>query len=977
MGFRKVDKQNRTKLGIIVETAIVSMNKWLFNGLSAFIAKSIFVLTLLSGLIGQNAISAVPIAVTENPQTGEQSAMVINQSTQNELESMSPKNINSSEKVQALLERFQSNSKDALISSGKTILSIQGDFALFTAATGAVAVRKLLTDAESNPNALKEFWYHQIENPFSWLSFYAFYAANKGTSALYEALVTKFGWMRNEKVFAEFMEQIAQKHFSKGYTALVAAGEIGSANLIYQRALAVIPKPMLHDFFADLKGPLSLGIGIFAINLTFDFLTDPNVQRCASEWNKEKYIDFCDLAYHDWVVKGKILDQAPSFAGAVLTASIQSFLMNRGGAAATNLLKMDGPQKLASKIKSFEFKGLEIALSKTKNAMRMRPVAFLTGAYIFLELFPHVTQPIDDFYKKEKIGSDITSHQKRIDEQLNIKVLPQGQPPNPAVINSLISEIDEYSRANIKWREHWLLPVKKKFNSWLSYISTLQGDYLSSKQFYRELVRRLAVPSLATNQLFQATPYYGLDPNYSIQEIGKKIALAVQFSQAKIASLQKQTTRLNEDQIEAMVLLKAINSSLMAISPSSDLAPSVKAQIDAIQQNVSVPEFKRARMISEVRQQEFVKGIKRLQKLATNPRVAPHGLSEMNEILKGARPLDRGEFELMQMNADSKFVVERDESQYPMKVGDLIVGFKAEELLTRFVCNEDSVISETWGVGVFFHPPKMIRPNITHDGGLNFCQLRTQNKNSEGYDSSVYNTKYQDPDKSIMTGLLEIAQKYLKPEFKGENALDQLDIYWSKTVDAPILAKLAAKNIEFNEMLTSTLGPILNDDSQTSVQSIAIARGTYLSLKTEYEYYISILARLAVVYNLNFDLQPIQNTYALQSSLLSKKLAQDKLKSLMTVTEIANLNTKLTVTIATLKAENPKKLARMTTLALSEILDQREDAAFGTLIEKNTKALSSSEIISSLIFVKMKLAGIKLQWKNLLMLEESLEVRGL
>ncbi len=968
-------------MGIDVEPSFIAMFKRFDGCLFANLVKSIFFLTTLSGLIGQFTLASVPIVVVENSQTGEQSALVINRSTPSELETMSPKNFNSSEKVQALLNRFKNYSKDVAIGSGKTILSIQGDFTLFTAATGAVAVRKLLTDSESNPNALKEFWYHQIENPFSWLSFYAFYAANKGTSALYEALVTKFGWMRNEKIFTEFMEQIAQKHFNKGYGALVAAGEIGSANLVYQRAMAVIPKPMLHNFFADLKGPLALGVGVFAINLSFDFLTDPNVQRCAGDWNAEKFIDFCDLAYQDWVIQGKILDQAPSFAGAVLTASIQSFLMNRGGALAGNLLKMDGTQKLVGKIKSFEFKGLEIALSKAKSAMQMRPVAFVAGAYIFLELFPIVTQPIDDFYKKEKFGSEIAAHQKKIDEMLNTtnikKISTPIQPANPEYINALLSEIDDYSRANTKWREHWLLPVKKKFNSWLQYISNLQGDYLSSKQFYRELIRRLASPSPAANKLFQATPYYGLDAGYSIQEIGKKIVAAVQFSQAKLDSFKKKETRLSEDQIEAMVLLKAINISLMAISPSSELSPSLKAQIDGILQNSSLPEIKRARMITEARQQEFVKGIKRLQKMATNPRVGPHGLTEMNEILKGARPLDRGEFELMQMNTDAKYIVERDESKYPMKAGDIVVGSKAEELLTRFVCNEDSVISEIWGIGVYFHPPKMIRANITHNGGFNFCQLREQNKKSDGSEASVYNTQYQDVDKTTMTGLLEVAQKYLKTEFKGENALDEFDSFWSKTVDSPVLTKLTAKNAEFNEMLNSTLNPILNNNSLDSVQSAVVPRGTYPSLKKEYEYYLSILARLAGIYGLNIDLLTTQNVFALQSALLSKTLAPEKLKPILTEPEIAKLNTKLTVSLATLKTDNPKKLARTTTLALSEILDEREDAIFGTLLEKNTTALSTSNIIPSLIFVKMKLAGVKLQWKNLLMLEESLDVRGL
>lgn len=940
---------------------------------------------ILAGLISAIAFAdpSIPIAITENPSTGEQSVLVINRSSQAELNGMSPKNFQSPEKLRALLERFKNYSKEAVTSSGKTILNIQGDFVLFSAALGAVTVQKLLTDYESNPDALKHFWYQQIINPFSWLSFYAFYVSNKGTSALYEALVSKIGWMRNEKLFAKYMNEISQSHFSKGYKALVTAGEIENANLIYQKAQAVIPKPMLHNFFSDLKGPLSLGIGIFFINLSMDFLNDENIQRCATEWNKDKYIDFCEIAYREWVIKGKILDQAPNFAGAVLTASVQSFLVNRGGSTAVNLLNRNTSKKLLGKLKSYEFKGLEIILNKTKNILSMRPVAFVSGAFIFLELFPHLTQPIEDYYQKNKIGSEIAKYQKNIEAQLSAGMIPESKSTSPSriekkfAINILLIDIEEYSKANIQWREHWILPVKKKLASWQSYISNLQGRYLSSKLFYHELVRLFAVPSIETNQLFQSTPYYGLDPSYSIEEIGKKIASAVQFSVEKIDSLKRQSTTLNEDQLQAMILLKSINSSLLSISPSSELPAALKLQIDKIQKDFTLNENTRAQKIIEARQEEFAKGIHRLQKMAKNPRVAPYGLSQMNEILKGAQPLDRGEFKLQQLNSDSNFIIERNESRYPMKVADLTVRSEAEYLLTQFVCSDDSVVSEIWGIGVYFHPPKMIQPQITHDRGLNFCKLRPENINSVSFETSVFNTHYKDADNSNLTGLLEVAQKYLRPEFKGPEALDNFENDWSKNVDSPIIKKLAAKNIEFNKMLTSTLNPILNDDSIDSVQTTAIQRGIYPSLKKEYEYYIKILGLIGKVYGLNINLQPAQKAFFLHEALLSKTLLPENLKQGLTVTELEKLNNKLTVIQATIKKEDKKILNRLNLLALSEVLDSREDDAFGTILESIKPTKSDPELISSFIFIKMKMAGVKLQWKNLLMLEESLDVKGL
>ncbi len=906
-----------------------------------------------------NPIPSVPIAVTENPETGEQSQLVLNPTSQEQLEEMSPRNLNSSQKLKTLIEKFKSSAKDTAVDSGKSFLNVQGDFALFAAATGAVAVQKLLTEYDNNPNALKEFWTRQIENPFAWLSFYAFYVANRGSGALYEALVTKFGWMRNEKLFASFMDQLAEAHFNKGMSELVATGEIESAKSIYQKANALIPKPLSHNFFSEMKAPFALGMGVFFLNLSFELISDPNIERCVSDLNKEKQIDFCDLAYHDWVVKGKILDQAPMLAGTVLTAWVQAFVINHGGPKGMNLIRASIPLKLSEKMKSYEFKGFELALSKAKKIARLRPVAFVASGFLFLEALPIITKPIDDAYQRNKLGSEVARHESRLNE-LSVQKLSQAE---------LLEEVNDYAKAQMDWRGHWLRPVTSKILSWLDYVSNLQGNYFSSKLFYRELIKRFDLPNRDTQHLFESTPYYGLDPNYSIQAIAQKVANAIQFANKKVETLKALGARADESQIESILLLRSVVSSLISISPSAHPNESLAAELLEIQKNKSANEYEKSLLIERARQTEFVKGIHKLQKLAVTPIVAKNGFVEMNEILKGAQPLDKGEFEMNRINYDPNFITQRNESQFPMKVDDITITSESEYLLSQFVCNQETLLKESWGVGLSYHPPQMI-----DTGARNFCKLTKNNLTSESLSATAYNAIYELPDHTQVQGLLGLAQKLLRKDFQGDAGLDHFEVFWANKVDAPLQVKLALKDQEYSEMLAKNLVPLAKETSETHFGSIQVPDGLERSFVHEYDYYIHLIESLSQTQGAKLDLRIWKQNAILQEQLLSHNLKPEELRKKLSVPEIGDLNTKLTAASTADKKLDAKKLERTNIIALSEVLAAREDASFGTLIESMQ---TKPELVSAFIFIKMKMAAMKLQWKNLLILEESIEIRGL
>jgi hypothetical protein len=146
----------------------------------------------------------VVIATAEDPNTHEKKQLVLKRSAPEEIEAYSPKNLKNPARLQALLQRVRQAAATRGATAGETILDVHGELGLFTASVGLMEVQRLLLDYDSKPDALKQFWLHQIKNPFSWLSFYTFVAANRGGSAVYEALALKMNWIRDEKVFAEF-----------------------------------------------------------------------------------------------------------------------------------------------------------------------------------------------------------------------------------------------------------------------------------------------------------------------------------------------------------------------------------------------------------------------------------------------------------------------------------------------------------------------------------------------------------------------------------------------------------------------------------------------------------------------------------------------------------------------------------------------------------------------------------------------------
>ncbi len=278
------------------------------NHLKCFIRQTILCLSVLCSSVSF-AAKQVVIGSVQVPEGSSPLQVFITTSDQELLEKYSPQKLKNSEKLRALLNQIKESPGTVAKESGQGLLKIQGDFGLFASAVGLVSVQKLLTDYDRNPNALKAFWIHMIKDPFAWLSFYTFVVANRGSSAAYEALATKLGWIRDEKLFTQFMDTLAEAHFGKNLMGVADENMIHAA-LIYERAKALIPEPKFDFFLKELKAPFGLAAGIFLTGLTYDFISDPNVQRCATDWSNQndQIINYCEVAYQEWLVHGRIVD---------------------------------------------------------------------------------------------------------------------------------------------------------------------------------------------------------------------------------------------------------------------------------------------------------------------------------------------------------------------------------------------------------------------------------------------------------------------------------------------------------------------------------------------------------------------------------------------------------------------------------------------------------------------------------------------
>lgn len=901
----------------------------------------------------------VVIATAEDPNTHEKKQLVLKRSAPEEIEAYSPKNLKNPARLKALLQRVRQAAATRGATAGETILDVHGELGLFTASVGLMEVQRLLLDYDSKPDALKQFWLHQIKNPFSWLSFYTFVAANRGGSAVYQALALKMNWIRDEKVFAEFMDTLAKAHFNKDIAQLSAEGESAAVLEILNKAEAQLPKPRFDNFFKTMKAPTGLAVGIFLSGLTFDLIGDPNIHRCATDWSdrQDQLVDYCEEAYQEWLVRGRIVDYAPQMAGAALTSLIQTYLLS----VAAPKLAVAGrallPKNLPVVEKIVEFKGVQLTLKKLSQLSRLKPVRFIGSTLIFLELSPYITAPFERKYYEQKLGGEIAE----LENQLRS---PQQLPPV-----TVAALIEKYSQANVRWRDHWQQPIQAKLQAWIDYVSNLQIDYFSAQTFYRELVKRLAMPTLG-EPLFQSNPYNGLDPQSSPEVIGQKIVRAVKLANARIAQLSALGPKANEKQLLAIALLKSAVSSLMSIDEESPINASLAKAFQQIQNNKSLDAYAISQQRLEARQQEFVNGIHLIQKLADDPSLSTYGFADMNIILKGASPQGPGEFAIARMSNNAEYIRSFSRAGFPDKIGQVQIHNKGEYFLALATCGKDShLLQEFWGIGLAFEPPKLI-----NDGGFRFCDQRPMNLTQGSSNWSPFTSVWRDRTGTTFTGLVNVLANYLRPDFKGPEGLGHFETFWQNSVASVAQRKMADKDAEFSKMMATSVRPLLASEETYESQGRKIPLGTYRSLESEASVYVSVLESMATAKGLRVDFGPLKTTLKTQLQLLEKNLDPDQVIGQLMPAEKVTLSNKLSVPLAALRASDVKSIRAAKIRGLSEVLEDRLQTTLGPVLEK-TKG--NPEIFTIAILVKMKLTGLRLQLQNLLALDEALKVQGL
>ncbi len=615
-------------------------------------------------------------------------------------------------------------------------------------------------------------------------------------------------------------------------------------------------------------------------------------------------------------------------------------------------------KRTSSVQKALEFKGVGFAVSKAAKFINNKSVAFVASTFVFLEFCPLITRPFEEIYFSAKLGNSLAKTEADLATYKNFE----------KSIPNYMSLIEIFSQESSKWRAHWQAPVKAKMQAWLDYISQLQNNYFSSKLFYHELVSRLSVPN-PQDRLFVAHPYNGIDEHASFEAIAQKIVNAVRLAEKKIKNIQALGSKASENQIQTVSFMSSIISSLLSIDDQRPPNVALQAQYEKIRRTPSLLESQRERLKNEARQNEFVVGIKLLQKLASDSVFGPLGFIEVNEILKGAHPLARGEFELERMDRNSHLIIQDTKENSKMNIGNVVAHSKAEYLLAEFVCGRKALIREYWGIGVYYHPPQMTIPQ-----SFDYCEIRPENisqsENSWGVTGSIYKGR----DGTEVDGLIGLATQYLRPEFRGREGVTHFENFWESSVEPQVKAKTAQKNNEFSKLLNSDLVPILNDDSIHHSHGVSLPKGTYSSLEHEFSVYISILKEIKQKYKLPMDIGSVQIIFDRQARLLKKKETFAEVLKSFSLTEIDKVSKKLTLALTDFKNIDAKKTERTKIQALSEFLDDKMDLAFGTLIETSA---SRPEIIPLMIFLKIKIKGIEVQFENLVALEDALQVSGL
>jgi hypothetical protein len=827
-----------------------------------------------------------------DPGSGEMVEIRAPRSTAEALRPFKPSNLRQDSRFVSIMRGAAQQGRDLM-------KAFPPETAMFLAAGGLVATRQLLTQGDLYPMALAHFISYQVADPLNHASFAFFILANRGANSVFDAAATRFGLMRDEVAFSRMIQQIARDlpapagfadDFKRGFVG-ARASSLEHFDRILARAEAIAPRPLGHGFASGLKAPLGIAAGVFASGLAYELLSDPDLQRCFGSWfksprllaveiNEGQKAPFvaCDHAYDRWVSTGMLMKQLPNMASVVASFLTQSFVINPI-LAKSAVLTEAGARRFIPVL----FRGIQLgrAFGSTHPAGRL--LILVGHTYLFLELNHFYTPIMNRMINLPRVAGQIAQSERRL-----LTRAGQGwlEPACRAKLESFVRqrvasgaeavELDkvEYShlanwlrqnaadcgeigpapsealRAHMalatEWRQLGLAQANERLQQWSDLVQGLVAAHQSSYQFYRKMIETINSAE-GQRQLDQEAPFYRLGVSTAdrfgdgaVDGPDNERAVGAQLADILIES--RRLMRLEAHEYSGIVGLRSSLEPVVnlweAIDPNEPLQPIHQAALrDLIIRDPS----QAARTEDRYRQAVFVRGLMLFQEKRRSDDILRVAIGDtqrqgvawrLSQLVGEAQPLGPGRLFLKSLELDPMINVPAARAHMTAGFGRAATPGLIEHHLATAICGPADVLSQWPGFGIRFTAPRLVDSSLRSP-----CDRVPSNLSPDRALFSIHDGIFN-LDGTPVRGFLAVLRRFLRPEFRGPNALANFDRFWRENVDQQMVSLERDLMRRYDGLLSAQFQPVftsLDLHRETRSRAVLFSRslGTFPSLQDD------------------------------------------------------------------------------------------------------------------------------------------------
>lgn len=750
-------------------------------------------------------------------------------------------------------------------------------------------IRLILTNPETDVERLKNFFTNNILSVNAQVSFSFFIAGSKISNSFLDHISTRYGWLKNEKKIQELMTTLAVERsnsdpkFDLFGSAKLNKKKIEEWNKIRRKAESLTDGKITSVQLNKIKMYSGFAFGFLISTIYTDLSNDPDINYYAralistpeeiNEMIAEKgYTPLAayQKAYDRWVTRGKIIDYIPHLLSSWTTIAIQSFVIPTTKNEISKITsKAISKQSFA--VKRFVLKSIQFIKKLGSYIPQSRLLSSAAHAFMFLEINDPILHIYEPIYEKMVHGVEALNSLEKVQKLILRPQIPQNcieylksttsfdknafdktsydllkrtfelnsqYSPYCDLEASYPNTLSKFHQNLNHWRNFWLKNVTSSLSSWSSYFESFSNHYKASNQFYAYLVSEI---NNTKSNNFENYPFYGIGTD---QLNYKNVSTTVASTVAKVYFLLKKEINNSKitkssSNVEASIiqLYKNMLYYLSVFDNQTPLAPSVKYEFERIDK-LRISKEEKEQLKEKFKESYSAKAFETFNRAKIyNPELSDKNnniasLGELKKILNYSENLKAGEMFIKSLETDDVInfkSISKSESLYGVYYRNL-----PEKYLISAACGprytfsgqkiDTGILSSSVFDKIPFWSTSFNPPRIVDTGSFNPCE--------EYSGINYYNTKPFYYNNNRYENLVYFIKENINAQFKGDNAVANLETFWKNTVTKEINTFLRSEESNFNKLLVTKLYPVLFSKEKFFSESNS-SEGIYNSLQQE------------------------------------------------------------------------------------------------------------------------------------------------